>query len=83
MTPEWLIAMRLADMVLVHPKMSREHVCSMCGERVGIYPSGQWVLGHHPQIKIVCHHCIPEADRFCPAPGWEAEIGQSILRTEE
>lgn len=83
MTPEWLIAMRLADMVRVHPQMSREHVCSTCGERVGIYPSGQGVLWRYPEIKIVCHECIPEADRFCPAPGWEAEPSESVWRTEE
>lgn len=83
MTPEWLIAMRLADMVRVHPQMSTEHVCSACGERVGIYPSGQDVLRQYPEIKIVCQKCIPDADQFCPAPGWDAELNQSIWKTEQ
>jgi hypothetical protein len=50
--------MRLVDMHRVHPHQDNSHVCSHCGERVGVYPTGQNVLRHNRQIKILCHVCV-------------------------
>jgi hypothetical protein len=83
MNPQFLVAMRLADMRRVHPKMSRDHVCSACGERLGVYPSGQAMLRTHPEIKIVCQKCIPAVDLFCLVPGAEDERNESVWKTEE
>lgn len=52
-----LAAMRLKDMRRVHPEQDETHVCAQCGERVGIYPSGQQLLKDHPDLVVVCHLC--------------------------
>lgn len=52
-----LICMRLADMAVVHPAQDNSRVCSKCGERVGIYPSGQKAIKANPGIEIVCSRC--------------------------
>jgi hypothetical protein len=49
--------MRLSEMTRHHPAQI-ERVCSECGEIVGIYPSGQNVLKHNPNTKIICSKCI-------------------------
>lgn len=72
-----LIVMRLADMHRVHPKQDNSRVCATCGERVGIYPSGQRVLQTDPTITIVCSHCSPRADIAILAPGAEREPFES------
>jgi hypothetical protein len=70
---EILVVMRLADMTRVHPAQDNSRVCSRCGERVGLYPSGQRVLRARPQTQIVCHVCIlkdrREGDIGVLAPG--------------
>jgi hypothetical protein len=52
-----LAAMRLVDMHRIHPSQDNSHVCSKCGERVGIYPTGQRVLKHNKGVKIICVVC--------------------------
>jgi hypothetical protein len=83
MIPQFLVAMRLADMRRVHPHMDDNHFCSECSERLGIYPSGQDVIRQFPDIKIVCQKCIPAADLFRLAPGAEDERNESVWKTEE
>jgi hypothetical protein len=54
--PTRLITMRLADMFKVHPEqVTRE--CALCGEPVGVYPSGQKALREHPTVEIICQVC--------------------------
>lgn len=72
-----LVAMRLAEMTRMHPRQSNEHQCSKCGERVGIYPSGQAAIADNPRIKIICSRCAeaePVAENE-PAGSWD-EIAQ-------
>ena len=75
-----LLAMRLADLVWVHPKMDRSHVCTKCGAPVGLYPSGQAVLKRYKDVEIVCHICVPLTPTYAPAPGWVDELFQSVPR---
>lgn len=63
-----LQVMRLTDMQRVHPLMDSSHVCSQCGELVGIYPSGQHVLRRYRRVKIICNRCQP-VPRGMLAPG--------------
>lgn len=78
-----LIVMRLADMHRVHPAQDDSRACAVCGERVGIYPSGQAVLKARPDdIRIICQHCIgPHALRVL-APGAETEPLESVPAIE-
>ena len=71
-----LIAMRLADMVRVHPHQVRGW-CSRCGEEVGIYPSGQKAMKQSPDIKVVCQVCSPPGPDSRLARGAEIEPFQS------
>lgn len=66
--PKTLIVMRLANMVWVHPNQILSK-CEHCGEVVGIYPSGQEVLAHHPNINVVCLECGPKSNIYQMAPG--------------
>jgi hypothetical protein len=75
-----LLCMRLEDMLRVHPHMDRDHVCAQCGERVGIYPSGQQVLKRYRRVKIMCQVCQPNPDSFSLAPGAAEEPSQSHWR---
>jgi DNA-directed RNA polymerase subunit RPC12/RpoP len=52
-----LIVMRLADMERIHPNQDNSHVCSKCGQQVGIYPSGQMYLKERPNLDIICSRC--------------------------
>jgi hypothetical protein len=72
-----LVAMRLIDMHRVHPHQDNTRVCSRCGERVGVYPSGQQALRHNRKIKIICVVCVSEeeSDDLRPAAS-PAEIIQ-------
>ena len=74
-----LIVMRLADMHRVHPRQDNSRTCPRCGERVGIYPSGQKALRRVRGLTIICEKC--HATRPCDvlilAPGAEAEPGES------
>lgn len=75
-----LLVMRLDDMIMVHPQMDTSHVCSMCGEQVGIYPSGQAILKQYRRVKICCDRCQPLPSKFMLAPGAREESGQSRRR---
>lgn len=75
-----LIVMRLADMRRVHPRQDDSRVCDLCGERVGIYPSGQAVLRHDPTTRIICSECREPADIEVLAPGAEFEPFESKRR---
>jgi hypothetical protein len=78
-----LLAMRLADMYKVHPNMDRSHVCSICAEPVGLYPSGQSVLKRYKNVIIVCHVCQTWNADFTPAPGSLDEIRESITQKDQ
>jgi hypothetical protein len=69
-----LVAMRLADMVRVHPHQDNSKKCSDCGHQVGIYPSGQNALRHNKTMKILCSRCAMErrepGERALPAASW-------------
>ena len=75
-----LIVMRLANMHRVHPRQDNSRVCAVCGEQVGIYPSGQAMLRRDPTIRIICDVCFTPADiadiTFL-APGAEREPFES------
>jgi len=52
-----LICMRLIDMHKVHPQQVTQE-CALCGEKVGVYPSGQKALRLSPgPIEIMCQVC--------------------------
>lgn len=74
-----LLVMRLAHMFVGHPDMVTDHVCSRCGETVGIYPSGQRLLASKgKRVDIVCEVCYgPVGQEARPAPGAEHEPAQS------
>jgi hypothetical protein len=76
-----LIVMRLADMHRQHPQQDNSRVCVECGQRVGIYPSGQRVLAQLPSVAIVCSRCLwkrPQPDKVFLAPGAEGEASESV-----
>jgi hypothetical protein len=80
--PVRLVTMRLVDMHKVHPQQDNTRVCALCGETVGLYPSGQKALREHPKAKIICQVCagqIPlnKRDINAPAASW-AEIVQEM-----
>lgn len=79
--PMVLVAMRLADMFRVHPAQDNSHVCSECGERVGIYPTGQKALRDHPGAKVVCVACAMSdrqaGDEARPAGSWDEIVQES------
>jgi hypothetical protein len=83
-TKKELICMRLTEMKRVHPKMDTTHKCSKCGERVGVYPSGQRVLVAFGEdaIDIVCSVCTGNTWTapavFQLAPGALQEKGESV-----
>ena len=52
-----LVVMRLADMHRRHPDQDDTRFCPSCGERVGIYPSGQAALRFDPSLAIQCQIC--------------------------
>lgn len=66
-----LVCTRLADMHKVHPSQDNSHVCSQCGQRVGVYPSGQRAIKGQPDIAIWCAQCaaaeIDPDDKVNPA----------------
>jgi hypothetical protein len=65
-----LVVMRLKNMHAKHPQQDDSKVCSKCGTKVGIYPSGQKVLKKNPSFSIICDVCIGPIKRFAePAPG--------------
>lgn len=71
-----LIAMRLADMVRVHPDQIVEH-CSACGAEVGVYPSGQKIMRHYRDVVLVCGVCRPPGANAKLAPGANLEPFQT------
>lgn len=70
-----LVVMRLADMQRVHPQQDDSKVCAVCGQQVGIYPSGQEALKHDPTMEIVCSVCN-EADH----DPWVGTLAPGALR---
>jgi hypothetical protein len=60
-----LVVMRLIDMQKMHPQQDSSKVCALCGQPVGIYPSGQAAIKTEPTIEIVCSVCAKrDYDRF-------------------
>ena len=81
MKPTLLVVMRLSDMHKVHPAQDNSKVCPSCGERVGIYPSGQMALKYGVGVEIICQVCsekLPPSDLSVLAPGALEEIGESV-----
>lgn len=68
-----LVAMRLADMTRMHPRQDDSRSCLKCGERVGIYPSGQAALQRYPGAIVMCVQCAKAepAGENEPAGSWE------------
>lgn len=54
--------MRLADMHRVHPQQDNTRFCGECGERLGVYPTGQRVLRMNPKAKLICAHCATKRE---------------------
>lgn len=77
-----LIVMRLVDMVNVHPKQI-EAKCALCGEVVGVYPSGQKVMREMPDVRLVCQVCKEPADVQILAPGALNEPFESTKKTKQ
>jgi hypothetical protein len=79
-----LVCMRLADMHRIHPSQDNSHVCSDCGQRVGLYPSGQKAVRDNPGITIVCHVCAinDEADEVLSAAPLD-EIAQEMRDSKD
>jgi hypothetical protein len=79
-----LVVMRLADMGRVHPGQDNSRVCSKCGERVGIYPSGQRALRNFPAMPVVCFVCAQgvKGARSFPAAPWD-EIKREVAASTE
>jgi hypothetical protein len=78
-----LIVMRLGDMHRVHPDQDNTHTCPSCGERVGIYPSGQRALQGVPGLTIICEPCwrkdaAAKATVTMLAPGAREEARESV-----
>lgn len=82
-----LICMRLAEMELTHPLMTRDKCCSRCGVTIGMFPSGQRVLREHGEtnVEIVCNHChFPaEVDLYLMPSEVPAEIREAKLRNRD
>jgi hypothetical protein len=81
MNDRFLIVMRHADMIRVHPMQDNSRFCSRCDARVGIYPSGQAALKRDPTLQIVCSVCDPgptPGRRTILAPGAEREPLESV-----
>ena len=74
-----LLCMRLADMHRVHPEQVVD-VCHLCGELVGVYPSGQQVMREHPDAMLVCQVCREPGRGAKLAPGAEREPFESRRR---
>jgi len=55
--PDALVSMRLKDMTRRHPDQDDSHVCSQCGEALGLYPTGQRALALNPRLVLVCVPC--------------------------
>lgn len=77
-----LLAMHLENMHIQHPQQDNSHVCAICGETVGLYPSGQAVLRRYRKVKIVCEICQTWTANDIPAPGALAEIGEGVAKKE-
>ena len=80
-TPIRLVTMRLVDMHKVHPEQVVMD-CAFCGEKVGVYPSGQKALRLAPgPNEIICQVCaaqkVDKNDTAKPA-GPIAEIVQEM-----
>jgi hypothetical protein len=78
-----LFVMRVDLMTRVHPQADFSHVCARCGERVGIYPSGQKILRKYPKAEIVCNVCALGVARdeillIERLPGAEREARESV-----
>ena len=73
-----LVVMRLAEMHRIHPEQDDSRVCDKCGERVGIYPSGQAMLRRFPEARVVCSHCVEPTLVTVLAPGAEREPFESV-----
>jgi hypothetical protein len=76
-----LIAMRLDEMVVIHPAQTTLH-CRRCSAPVGLYPSGQRVIARYgaDRVDVVCQVCQFPGPDAMPAPGARAELGQSARR---
>ena len=55
-----LVAMRLAEMNVVHPHQDNSRRCSLCNEIVGVYPASLRELRRRPDMVIECTHCVDQ-----------------------
>jgi hypothetical protein len=72
-----VLVMRADSMFVAHPDTDYTHVCSQCGECVGIYPSTVRLMQQKRHVKLVCHVC--HGPSLAPlVPGAENEIGVRV-----
>jgi len=79
------VVMRHVDMVRVHPKQDNTKTCSICGQRVGIYPSGQAALKRDPSLTVICQVCdarLPHHGPTALAPGASREPFESVRKRD-
>jgi hypothetical protein len=78
-----LICMRLQDMMRQHPGQDNSKTCSLCGARVGIYPTGQAQLRKFRDVKIVCHVCAlnEEQPYVVSTAGTAAEHAREMMES--
>jgi DNA-directed RNA polymerase subunit RPC12/RpoP len=83
-----LIVVRVDHMWRAHPQTDFTRVCARCGERVGIYPSGQQFIRDHLDTEIVCDVCVLRIaqDEILitePLPGVVREACESVDITKK
>ena len=77
-----LIVMRLADMTRVHPDQIIRK-CTKCRHKVAVYPSGQEVMRHYPDVQLICQVCKTPGSNALLAPGAAFEPFQSVKKQKE
>ena len=82
-----LVVIRAARMTKVHPKTDFTHVCALCREQVGIFPSGQQLLRDQPNAEIVCDRCAGDTQAVMllgtALPGVRQEMREAVDFTKK
>ena len=76
-----ILVAELAGALLVVPGIVFDKVCSQCGARVMVAPSGQTFLKKHTQTQIICIDCFERRkaspkDLLIPAAPAEQILGE-------
>jgi hypothetical protein len=73
--------MRADEMIIAHPDTDYTHTCQKCEATVGIYPSTVKLMQEHPNVVLICNHCMGQSMLHPLVPGAEAEIMSSYRRS--